>query len=46
MSGLIVDRMSAPYVEGASIIRRRSETGFTIDNLTPPAPCACGDSFN
>lgn len=45
---LSVDRMSAPYVEGASIdfIDTIEKQGFTIDNPNAGGSCACGDSFN
>jgi iron-sulfur cluster assembly accessory protein len=45
---LIVDRMSAPYVEGASIdfVDTIEKQGFTIDNPNASGSCACGDSFN
>ncbi|MDR1214740.1 MAG: iron-sulfur cluster assembly accessory protein [Propionibacteriaceae bacterium] len=45
---VVVDRMSAPYLAGATIdfadtIQRQ---GFTIDNPNATTSCACGDSFN
>lgn len=45
---VIVDRMSVPYLSGASIdfadtIERQ---GFTIDNPNAGNSCACGDSFH
>jgi iron-sulfur cluster assembly accessory protein len=45
---VVVDRMSAPYLAGASIdfadtIERQ---GFLIDNPNATGTCACGDSFN
>ncbi|GAB4587595.1 iron-sulfur cluster insertion protein ErpA [Nocardia sp. NPDC127526] len=45
---LIVDRMSAPYVQGASIdfVDTIEKQGFTIDNPNATGSCACGDSFN
>jgi iron-sulfur cluster assembly accessory protein len=45
---LIVDRMSAPYVLGASIdfVDTIEKQGFTIDNPNATGSCACGDSFN
>src|ERR1700747_1381780 len=45
---LTVDRMSAPYVEGASIdfVDPIAKQGFTIDNPNATGSCACGDSFN
>ena len=43
-----VDRMSAPYVEGASIdfLDTIEQQGFSIDNPNATGSCACGDSFN
>ena len=45
---LVVDRMSAPYVEGASIdfLDTIEQQGFSIDNPNATGSCACGDSFN
>jgi iron-sulfur cluster assembly accessory protein len=45
---LVVDRMSAPYLEGASIdfVDTIEKQGFTIDNPNATGSCACGDSFN
>jgi iron-sulfur cluster assembly accessory protein len=45
---LTVDRMSAPYIEGASIdfVDTIEKQGFTIDNPNATGSCACGDSFN
>lgn len=45
---LVVDRMSAPYVQGASIdfVDTIEKQGFTIDNPNATGSCACGDSFN
>ena len=45
---LTVDRMSAPYVLGASIdfVDTIEKLGFTIDNPNATGSCACGDSFN
>lgn len=41
---LTVDRMSAPYVEGASIdfVDTIEKQGFTIDNPNAGGSCACG----
>ncbi len=44
---LVVDRMSAPYLDGATIdfsdtIERM---GFTIDNPNARNTCSCGESF-
>ncbi|WP_026918680.1 HesB/IscA family protein [Gordonia shandongensis] len=45
---LAVDRMSAPYVQGATIdfVDSIEKQGFTIDNPQATGSCACGDSFN
>ncbi|GED98597.1 HesB/IscA family protein [Gordonia crocea] len=45
---LAVDRMSAPYVQGAKIdfVDTIEKQGFTIDNPNATGSCACGDSFN
>ena len=45
---LTVDRMSAPYIEGAQIdfVDTIEKQGFTIDNPNATGSCACGDSFN
>ena len=45
---LAVDRMSAPYVQGASIdfVDTIEKQGFTIDNPNAGGSCACGDSFH
>ncbi|WKD60752.1 Iron-sulfur cluster insertion protein ErpA [Corynebacterium ciconiae DSM 44920] len=45
---LVVDKMSIPYLTGATI--DFSDTieaqGFTIDNPNATGSCACGDSFH
>ncbi|ACU96117.1 HesB/IscA family protein [Saccharomonospora viridis] len=43
-----VDRMSAPYLEGAEIdfVDTIEKQGFTIDNPNAGGSCACGDSFH
>jgi iron-sulfur cluster assembly accessory protein len=43
-----VDRMSAPYVEGAVIdfVDTIEKQGFTIENPNAGGSCACGDSFH
>ncbi len=43
-----VDRMSAPYVSGATIdfVDTIEKQGFTIDNPNAGGSCACGDSFH
>jgi iron-sulfur cluster assembly accessory protein len=45
---LTVDRMSAPYLQGALIdfVDTIEKQGFTIDNPNATGSCACGDSFN
>jgi len=44
---VVVDRMSAPYLAGATIdfADRIDAQGFTIDNPNAQNSCACGDSF-
>lgn len=46
--GVVVDRMSAPYLEGATIDFSDTieKQGFTIDNPNAGSSCACGDSFS
>jgi iron-sulfur cluster assembly accessory protein len=46
--GVEVDRMSVPYLSGASIdfVDRIDAQGFTIDNPNAQGSCACGDSFH
>jgi iron-sulfur cluster assembly accessory protein len=46
--GVIVDRMSAPYLQGAVIdfVDTIEKQGFTIDNPSATSSCACGDSFH
>lgn len=43
-----VDRMSAPYVQGAAIdfVDSIEKQGFTIENPNAGGSCACGDSFH
>src|SRR5690242_2378043 len=45
---VVVDRMSAPYLAGATIdfVDRIDAQGFTIDNPNASGSCACGDSFH
>ena len=45
---VVVDRMSAPYLAGATIdfADRIDAQGFTIDNPNAGSSCACGDSFS
>jgi iron-sulfur cluster assembly accessory protein len=45
---VVVDRMSAPYLGGATIdfADTIEKQGFTIDNPNAGHSCACGDSFS
>lgn len=45
---VIVDRMSVPYLQGATINFEDTlqKQGFTLDNPNAAGSCACGDSFN
>jgi iron-sulfur cluster assembly accessory protein len=45
---VVVDRMSAPYLGGATIdfVDSIEQQGFTIDNPNATGSCACGDSFH
>ncbi|MFQ1000979.1 HesB/IscA family protein [Modestobacter sp. SSW1-42] len=45
---VIVDRMSTPYLGGATIdfVDTIEKQGFTIDNPNAGGSCACGDSFH
>lgn len=45
---VIVDPMSAPYLDGAAIDFEDTiqKQGFTIDNPNAAGSCACGDSFS
>ena len=45
---VVVDRMSVPYLSGATIdfADRIDAQGFTIDNPNAQGSCACGDSFH
>jgi iron-sulfur cluster assembly accessory protein len=44
---MVVDRMSAPYLGGATIdfTDTIEQQGFTIDNPNATGGCACGNSF-
>ncbi|WKK71181.1 iron-sulfur cluster assembly accessory protein [Rathayibacter oskolensis] len=46
--GLVVDKMSVPYLDGASIDFEDTiqKQGFTIDNPNAQGSRACGDSFH
>jgi len=46
--GVVTDRMSAPYLSGATIdfVDTIEKQGFTIDNPNAGGSCACGDSFH
>jgi iron-sulfur cluster assembly accessory protein len=45
---VIVDKMSVPYLDGATIdfADTIEKQGFTIDNPNAESSCACGDSFS
>ncbi len=45
---VVVDRMSLPYLHGATIdfVDTIEKQGFTIDNPNAGGSCACGDSFH
>lgn len=45
---VVVDRMSLPYLHGATIdfVDTIEKQGFTIDNPNASGSCACGDSFH
>lgn len=45
---LVVDKMSAPYLDGAVIdfVDTINKQGFSIDNPNASNTCACGDSFH
>ncbi|TFC72132.1 iron-sulfur cluster insertion protein ErpA [Cryobacterium sp. TMS1-20-1] len=45
---VVVDKMSVPYLDGASINFEDTieKQGFTIDNPNAGGSCACGDSFS
>ncbi|HVF03559.1 MAG TPA: iron-sulfur cluster insertion protein ErpA [Frankiaceae bacterium] len=45
---VVVDRMSGPYLGGATIdfVDTIEKQGFTIDNPNAKGSCACGDSFH
>ncbi len=45
---VVTDRMSAPYLSGATIdfVDTIQQQGFTIDNPSAGGSCACGDSFH
>jgi iron-sulfur cluster assembly accessory protein len=45
---VVVDRMSVPYLAGATIdfVDKIDQQGFTIDNPNASGSCACGDSFH
>lgn len=44
---VVVDQMSVPYLNGATIDFEDTiqKQGFTIDNPNAEGSCACGDSF-
>ena len=45
---VVTDKMSAPYLSGATIdfVDTIEKQGFTIDNPSATGSCACGDSFH
>jgi iron-sulfur cluster assembly accessory protein len=45
---VVTDRMSSPYLSGATIdfVDTIEKQGFTIDNPNASGSCACGDSFH
>jgi len=45
---VVTDRMSAPYLGGATVdfVDSIEKQGFTIDNPNATGSCACGDSFS
>jgi iron-sulfur cluster assembly accessory protein len=45
---VVLDRMSVPYLDGATIdfADTIEKQGFTIDNPNAGSSCACGDSFS
>ena len=45
---VVTDRMSAPYVQGATVdfVDSIEKQGFTIDNPNAAGSCACGESFH
>ena len=45
---VVTDRMSGPYLSGATIdfVDTIEKQGFTIDNPNATGSCACGDSFH
>jgi iron-sulfur cluster assembly accessory protein len=44
---VVVDRMSVPYLDGATVDFQDTieKQGFTIDNPNASSGCACGGSF-
>jgi iron-sulfur cluster assembly accessory protein len=46
--GVVVDKMSVPYLDGATVDFEDTiqKQGFTIDNPNAQGSCACGDSFH
>ncbi|MCU1601701.1 MAG: uncharacterized protein JWO22_2410, partial [Frankiales bacterium] len=45
---VVTDRMSVPYLSGATIdfVDTIEKQGFTIDNPNAGGSCACGESFH
>jgi iron-sulfur cluster assembly accessory protein len=46
--GVVTDKMSGPYLMGATIdfVDTIEKQGFTIDNPNATGSCSCGDSFH
>ena len=46
--GVVTDKMSAPYLMGATVdfVDTIEKQGFTIDNPNATGSCSCGDSFH
>lgn len=45
---VVVDKMSVPYLKGASVdyLDTLEQSGFTINNPNAQGSCACGESFH
>lgn len=45
---VVVDKMSVPYLKGASVdyLDTLQQSGFTINNPNAQGSCACGESFH
>lgn len=44
---VIIDRMSAPYIQGSKLdfVDALTGAGFTLDNPNVQSTCSCGQSF-